>query len=88
MRQYRLRHLTSQAVSTVDEDGYQALKGRGWLGRYAVEEVTVAELKNTSFMPPRLIELKNKAADPVATPPPVEVVEKRKPGRPKKIENA
>ena len=96
MKMYRLRHLKSKSIQTLTEDEYQELKGRGWLGRYAVEDVTVSQVKSQFFQPPALIAIKAKVQE-VKTEtkePEVEMVaeglpvEPKKRGRPKKEQNA
>lgn len=94
MKMYRLRHLQSKSIQNLTEDEYQELKGRGWLSRYAVEDVTVSEVKSQFFRPPALIAIKAKVEEVKAKEPEVEMVteglpvEPKKRGRPKKQPDA
>lgn len=84
MKMYRVRLIANGKVSTMTEEEWQTVRGK-WPNRYTVEEVTVNEAKGRAFKPPpelimisAKVELKEENTEPT----------KRKPGRPRKTENA
>lgn len=81
MRIYRIRNIASGNVSNVDEDAWQTIKGRGWGGRYKVEEVTSPESTRPSFFRPpvEVVKLSGAPKEEVKT-------EAKKRGRPKKTQ--
>lgn len=84
MKQYRIRHIITGKSRTVNEEDYQFLRGKGWIGpvgkgKYVLEDVLITEVKSNSFRPPAEIQRLSGGAKEET-----QEGEKRKPGRPKK----
>ena len=57
MKLYHLENIKSGAKHTVNEEGYQKLKGQGWLSKYKVETIVVAE-PGKAYVPPEVLKAK------------------------------